>query len=371
MDQDELLLRKMDELLELLYSDDTYSLIAATAILRLLLLDETPLIHAVNRRHKLKLRFSVSSNDVQDYPDKLPQPYVHIVNPLAITGHERILNLEQFLGLKVVRIEGETFRVRELIQNVAHVLGGVHLGTPKDKEELLQRLQSLSIASDFPLLFDLIRNIGFIVLEALRELRNVILRVKEFENKPGLSVHLCAALLPIDGDNVNYVLDIGVERNRNRLSFFIDSTHHLTLRFINSSGEESRIRGTHCRWLYDRPIYLNFEVSSTESAILLTLSTELWDYARKVSVSELDLEDMLHFVLGSDVSGSAKTHLMMYEKVVCKRMLTESEREQMRDYFYRNIADGKYQQGIYFKSDNKDNKFLYSSGHPNFPEVPS
>jgi hypothetical protein len=272
--------------------------------------------------------------------------------------------------VKVVRVERETFRVRELIQYVAHVLGGVHVGTPKDKEELLQRLQSLSIASDYQLLFDLIRNIGFIVLEALRDLRNAILEIKDFENKPGLSVHLCAALLPIDGDNVNYVLDIGIERNRNRLSLFIDSTHHLTLRFIDSFGVESKIRGAHCRWLYNRPSYLYLEVSSTEAAVLLTLSTELWDYARKVSVSELDLEDMLHFVLGSDVSGSAKTHLMMYEKVVCQRMLTESERDQMRDYFYRNIADGKYQQGIYFKSDDKNNKFLHSSGHPNFPEVP-
>jgi hypothetical protein len=79
---------------------------------------------------------------------------------------------------------------------------------------------------------------------------------------------------------------------------------------------------------------------------------------------QISLEpDKLFFVLGSDVTGSAQTHMSVMAWCMYSRHLKEQEAEQLRNYYESIISEG-HQGSVYFKG----NKFLYSKDHPNFKD---
>lgn len=364
MEAKALFIQKMGELHEALYSSDQYKMLNSSAILRQLLLDESPLIHIVNKTYKIKLVFKVRKNDFLEFPENVPKPSIRVINPrLSIQGEEYI-NLNKFLSFKVAIVDNQPFTIREIIKFVANVLGGVHFDSAKDKEELLRKLQELHIFSDVNLLFNLIRNIGLIVLDGLRELKYAVLGITNFEGKSGLSIHMCITLYPIDYDDIKYILDIGVDKDRNRFSLFIDSTEHLNIRCIDSLGRKVTLQVIDSSYLYNRLNYINVEIGKSEHELMLRIDAEGWDFIQKYLLTDLDFESSINFVIGSDVMGDARTDMYIYEYVLYERCLNKDERENVKMYFQDKINNGSYINGLHLKSDNEN--FLYPQYHPNF-----
>ena len=58
MDPDRLFCHTVNDLAARADSDDEYEVLASSALVRKLLMDEEPLIHRVNRSHRLTIRFT-------------------------------------------------------------------------------------------------------------------------------------------------------------------------------------------------------------------------------------------------------------------------------------------------------------------------
>ena len=148
MSAEELFVRRFDDLVLGLKARDDYEVVKVGAILRQLLLDDTPLIHTVNRQHRLKLRFIV--NDIWSKESPI-QPDIHFVasgldpSMLASTTGTKSISLGQFLGLEILNSKSNKFTVRELIKYAANKAGGVHHGDTLDSREaeLLRTLEKV------------------------------------------------------------------------------------------------------------------------------------------------------------------------------------------------------------------------------------
>ena len=105
----------LNDLREKVKSNDRYQLIKASGILRLLLLD--PLIHEVNRKHKIKIKFYLTSRNNR-------------------RTNAKSLTLDKFLATEWQANREHTYTIKEIIETSANHLGGVHVKEPKQKKEI-------------------------------------------------------------------------------------------------------------------------------------------------------------------------------------------------------------------------------------------
>jgi hypothetical protein len=123
--------------------EDEYQMLKVSAVLRKMLLDEQPLLHQVNRTRKRKITFEASSEStpfvqmvLQDGP--IFWAWLDALSPVLNTGLNVVterLTLDQFLKKRAAIVQGHSVSVRELILQIAHVAGGVHVGQPKTELE--------------------------------------------------------------------------------------------------------------------------------------------------------------------------------------------------------------------------------------------
>lgn len=371
MDLERLLIRSLDDLHRSINSKDEYEVLRAAAIIRQLFLDgDKSLFVKVNRKYRRKLAFEVVD---QKPPNVLgvPQPEIwcaiDTLDPRKVSRrYPRITkNRKQFFQTVVAIVGGHEYTIRDLVKFVANVMGGVHAGEPQDaKEEVLAKLGELYLFSNLsvPLLY--VRSIGRIILESLRETKYEVLGLKRFENAPGLSIHLVVALLPMPDEKENYILDIGTQEDRDRLSIFLDSRGELTLRFIDTNRSRHVVRAgkADCAYTYNESTYLTFDVAFGQQETLLRMEAGGWYYTHIVPSAQTKLSPQrLSFVLGSNVDGTAETNMELMEQSVYSRCLEEAERAQLRKYFDDNIDRG-YETRVVFSG----NSYMYSSRHPNF-----
>ena len=137
------------------YSDPTeYSMLQASALLRKLLVDKAPLIFRVNQPEmlgtpKLKLVFpfvAMIEWDILMHGTNIPRPDVEWLGDLSVAPFRpsmRRLNLsyDEFMKFPFVRVGASTYSARRVIQYVAHVVGGVHIGTPDAEQQPLRDAQ--------------------------------------------------------------------------------------------------------------------------------------------------------------------------------------------------------------------------------------
>lgn len=87
-------------------------------ILRLLFIDDYPLVHRINKKYKIKLRFSV----IEPTPSESNK-----VQFLQLDNVPRVdLREAQFLSRALISIDGRDITVREAIKHFANKSGGVH-----------------------------------------------------------------------------------------------------------------------------------------------------------------------------------------------------------------------------------------------------
>src|SRR4051794_8539157 len=204
MNEEILFLRTLDDLHRSINSNDEYEILRASALIRQLFLDGgNSLVDRLKRKFRhLNLEFTV----IEHAPPKIPGLNFNVwgavdaIDPRAMPPHfPRVKKTRDgFFGMIVAILEGHEYSVRELIQFVAIVMGGVHASRIRDeKAKNLAQLKELYIFSNVNLALLFLRAIGRIILESLKPLQYQVLGLGRFEDKPGLSIHFAMVLLPL------------------------------------------------------------------------------------------------------------------------------------------------------------------------------
>ncbi len=140
MDDDQLFLARLDDLERLTALGDEYSMLCASGMLRQLFLDASPLVHRVNRRCRLQLRFPVCGRQYREIVLADSPGFFSALHGIHTSGpfsHQREdVTIDQFLATLVLKLGDKLLTVRDLISISANVLGGVHKGDPGDAKEI-------------------------------------------------------------------------------------------------------------------------------------------------------------------------------------------------------------------------------------------
>jgi hypothetical protein len=173
-DADELFLSTIIDLDKKLAAGDRYSLIRASGLLRQLLVDETPLVHTVNRQHHLDLAFRTMDFAVP--PPVEPEAHWRVLDPDPFPGAQtQTCSLKQFLAAPCLTWKGRCASVTDLIRACANVKGGIHLGRTKiaDEQLLLDWDEVFTILGEEPSL----KAIAAVCRVALRGLSGLVTAV--------------------------------------------------------------------------------------------------------------------------------------------------------------------------------------------------
>jgi hypothetical protein len=178
---EELFLQTLLDLEQRLLQADEYALLRAAALLRQLLLEEHPIASEVNRSRRLKLTFTVT--DIGPYFEMLLQDGANFystedgLDPVftAPFGQSLDLTRDQFLKRRVMVVNGNILSVHDVIDQLAHVEGGVHVGTARTaKEKALKEAATAFRIGDLPGGTLMIAAIARVTLVALRDLRDAV-----------------------------------------------------------------------------------------------------------------------------------------------------------------------------------------------------
>lgn len=173
MDINTLFLKTIEDLKVKIGSEDPYEILMATALLRKLLIDESPLVDQVNKNFGLKIRYVVNNKSSPPNIDGLitwstvdgfdPETS-HISEPI-------ILNKNQMLKRQIMIIDGTTITVLDLIKFLSHVQGSVHVRNPKnDKERVQKKFEETIKIGGMPGEIRSVKAIGRVVIKGLNQL---------------------------------------------------------------------------------------------------------------------------------------------------------------------------------------------------------
>jgi hypothetical protein len=163
-------------------SNDPYEVLGISALLRKLLLDSHPMIDQVNKGHRLTIRLTIADPDT---------PYRRAVlthNPRFFTVADGIdpevgfpnsqivsVTRDRFLSTPVLFVQGHDYSIRDVILFAAHVMGGVHAGSPKtEKDRTLTVIEQRYLIGGLPVALRQLRSIAKIVSLGLAPLRAAI-----------------------------------------------------------------------------------------------------------------------------------------------------------------------------------------------------
>lgn len=179
MDRQELFDRTVQRLDEIVRDGfDEYAALESSGLVRKLLIDESPLLHQVNRQRRRRVRFEVAGNVAYETELFKDGPMVWVpgaaLSPrLSIMAHftVRSLTLDQFLAHRAMFVAGHDVSVHDVIVQLAHIEGGVHAGTPKtDVEHLLQQANAQLGISGMGSVANSMQGIADVVVVALQPL---------------------------------------------------------------------------------------------------------------------------------------------------------------------------------------------------------
>jgi hypothetical protein len=182
MDADRLFAESLDELEARATSDASeYSLLRASSVLRLLLLDGTPLVAEVNRARDIRVSYRVRRS-----PKPTPSDLVFWLGGLdpddgtGVAGSIEDLGRDEFLAVPVLYLGPEVITIHDMISLAANIWGGVHHGRPRKdnwKQQLVERLNQqmkLELGGTPAQLLSMIP-VSRVVLRGLRPLREAVL----------------------------------------------------------------------------------------------------------------------------------------------------------------------------------------------------
>lgn len=121
--------------------EDEYKMLRAAGLVRQLLLDKHPLMHAVKKDHRLKIHFRVTKHparmgffvDDGGVAHVIPKGSMWFIldglDPARFPEYPvEELDLSHFLRVPTMKVRSGEVTVRDVIKHAAHAEGGVHLG---------------------------------------------------------------------------------------------------------------------------------------------------------------------------------------------------------------------------------------------------
>jgi hypothetical protein len=131
-------------------ASDEYTILGASALIRKLLIDGSPLVNQVNRNYRLKLIFEISES--QPSVPGVPEPNVWSVQDgldpeTSRPGKPRkTVNRDQLLATVLGIVDGKPYSLREIVLFEANVMGGVHAGSPNEEKEMVLEAVNSTLA---------------------------------------------------------------------------------------------------------------------------------------------------------------------------------------------------------------------------------
>lgn len=182
---EQLFLWDIDALQEISKYPHAKNLLSASVILRRLLTDSgQPLVHRICRKLNMKPTFKLFSKrkkeDFQKFVDTFPAKESLIcvyLNPdpsITDTPSTNEVGLDEFLASPITAFEGKILTVKEIINYVANVGGGVHQGKPtkRDNAETIHRTANSIWMNGLPYPLENLRNIINITIAGLTPQRD-------------------------------------------------------------------------------------------------------------------------------------------------------------------------------------------------------
>jgi hypothetical protein len=375
---EELFVRRFDDLVLGLKARDNYEVVKVGAILRQLLLDDTPLIHKANRQHRLKLRFIVNDISSKELPVQLD---VHFVasgldpSMLSMATGTKSVSLDQFLGLQILSSKTNKFTIRELIKYAANKAGGVHHGDTLDgrEAELLRILEKVGGLGFSPITLAL-RSIARVTLTTLAPLREAIVKLPTSlspaahykVNKEG-SIHFAGKQF-LETDNMNLksapgfswngvlrvtdqpragrrvIYEVGrwpQTRNSSRFTIYLNGKSEIgcTARLNSKKLLDVIAPSSNAFPLFDHFIYLSCELCLDDAKATLSLWINESIISNATVAYQGTLENLNRQVIGATLAGKRQSAFYIRELVLAHRCLDTKERMELAKYFWLEWHD--------------------------------
>lgn len=311
MNPDLLFVQTLEDLHRSLNSTSEYEVLRASHLIRQLFLDgANSLFLLVNRTHRLKPEYHFT----QVMPpaeagswcagDSLLPNYTSDEAPPAA------LEWDKFLKIIVASHGTTNCSLHDVIDFFAHVAGGVHLAKPRKECEIaLTDLHEHTNGQAMSPLAETLRAIGRIVLNGLSEVKEHVLGVSRFEGGSGFAI--CAALIldPMEGGQENYLLDIGQDLARNRVTIFLDAHGDLCVRIYSANGKIQTVRAGSAggAYRYGERTWLVCEIGQQTDGVLIHVESSSWDISRVLHEEDGPSFSLpIPCVVGSDVRGRSQ-----------------------------------------------------------------
>lgn len=174
MDVDRLFLETLDDLeVRIRLQASEYDLLRAAALLRELLLDESPLVHQVNRTTGIPLRFRLRVKEPE--PGSGFQIWLGLDPNSEVDAPIREVGVKELIGTTLVFLPTATLTIGQIVTLAANVRGGVHRGRPKDSaHEAFETFRLKMRHGDMPFELLLVVEVSKVVLAGLEPLRTVV-----------------------------------------------------------------------------------------------------------------------------------------------------------------------------------------------------
>jgi hypothetical protein len=177
-EQEMIFLRTLEDLEKRIQHSDPYEVLGASALIRKLFLDDFPLVDQVNRAYGRKIEFDVGISKALRIPNAiiLVQDTIDSDSSPPGTPKETVTR-DQFFKKVVSKDKGREYTVKDIVLFEANLMGGVHVSNPKEeKERALQSMNQNFGAGGFRPTLRQLRSVGRVILKALRELREDVLK---------------------------------------------------------------------------------------------------------------------------------------------------------------------------------------------------
>lgn len=171
----------VEQLKEIQRNPSPRNLLASSAILRRILMDDgVPLIHKVSRELDLKIRFTVfydaGKNEfdqiIENIPVKRGLKHIYINPDTTISNNAKTkdVDLGEFLAVPMFLAQDKSLTVKEIIRYCANVGGGVHKGVPRDRDnaKIIHETANEVWFNNVPYPIEIMRNIVNICVEAFQ-----------------------------------------------------------------------------------------------------------------------------------------------------------------------------------------------------------
>lgn len=181
-----------------------------------------------------------------------------------------------------------------------------------------------------------------------------------YDKSGGISIYAVISLLKKPRTSVsNHILDIGKNKNKNRVSIFINKEEFICVRVKDVQGKEktAKSREPLPRKTYNSEEIFQFEVGVGERMGFISVQIG-WDYHADIRIGEFPFHAPEELVLGSDWSGSAPSWFNLKTILVFSNIIPFDDRHRL----ISTMKEGSAQ--VDSEAEFRGSGYLSTEGHP-------